>query len=220
MTVDPIYGVFSTSFTIALQEELNRVVEEVPSLKPFRANLRPSGRSAIHRENADGVPEIHACPDGQYRYYNYFYPPFIYEINWRSKHGDPVQWLVERNGDIATLVDFNILHNSLRDRRTASVTLLTTEETDNEEDPGIRIAYKTADFRNARGEALPGALEIPFTSLLPLDERSLVPADGQKAVLRITFEALASFLEAAELEQQACERSPPKKRNRGRITIA
>ncbi|KAI3334716.1 hypothetical protein F4824DRAFT_501698 [Ustulina deusta] len=87
-----------------------------------------------------------------------------------------------------------------------SVSLLTTDETDT----GIQItSRKAAVFRGAWGEPVPGELKLPFVSFLPLEERHLLPADGQNATLHIAFEHLATLLGKAESVQRVYESTPP-----------
>ncbi len=204
---DPIYEVFKVLFSQAVYAELQRIATEVPSLKPFFVKIDPAGHTYIEQKNTRGKLTLHRSPDGQYRYNNYFYPTLIYEINWSYKDGNPIDWLVKQHGNITPFVRFNIEYQQRRGAHySGSVSLLTTDETDT----GIQItSRKAAVFRGAWGEPVPGELKLPFVSFLPLEERHLLPADGQNATLHIAFEHLATLLGKAESVQRVYESTPP-----------
>lgn len=201
----PIHESFKSQFDARLHAELNEIASKYPALKKFRKQIDHCGSASTETLNKHGKPESRTSPDSQFQYGIYSDPPLIYEVGRGSKFVDPKRWLADQNGQITTFIGFDIEYQpSLKIQDyypSGSVILLTTNKTKN----GLGIWSFEGIFRDSDGKLIPGELEIPFVSFLPLDVRHQVPAESQGATIRIPFRDLASLLKKAEAKQLAYE---------------
>ncbi|KAJ8131197.1 hypothetical protein O1611_g2426 [Lasiodiplodia mahajangana] len=197
----------------ALMDEIDRVTDAHLSLQPFRDNFEVynSRRGFQIGEISSGkFPRLMKCPDGQIRYKDQRFPRFVIEIGYRQTQeqirDSMVEYVINTPVDAFTVLAINIEY-ALPDVRIskdhfhqASVSLWTSKL--GSQAIIVRTLARNRIFRKNNGEAVGGALSIPFELLLPLEEHSKIPQDAQPAELQLDFESLSEIVRMAEETQR------------------
>lgn len=224
----PIHDCFKENILSAIDTELDRIAREYPALQPLRTKIIRAGHSFIRRKSASGgsrIPDFEKSPDGQMRFTDTRYPPFLLEVAYSQRNKDLLDtvntYFDKLPGRICTILGVTIPWASEEKRKapshfhSASVCLWTSE-LQNDDELLIRHVLD-APFRSEQGQALAGDVSISFEAFLPLDERSKhhIPPDAK---VRLEFSDLANFIHLAEKEQRVTERSASPAPSRVRLT--
>lgn len=214
---EPMHEVLKMKVDRAIDAELDRIAREIPSLQPLRERIVQAGHAHIKkRTRRSRAPEFWKVPDGQTHFVSQGcrYPPFLVEVAYsqdeKELHDTVKTYFKRFPGKICTILSIKVQWAEEQRRRlpdffhAASVSLWTSAFSE-ANDVLIRHVLD-APFRDASGQALPGAVTIPLASFLPLRERDRydIPAGTE---LRLDFADLASYVELGEARQRERDRT-------------
>lgn len=230
---EPVHEITKMKVDRAIDTELDRIVHDIPTLRPIRQMIVQAGNSHIKKKKRSRAPEFWKVPDGQTHFASRGcrYPPFIVEVAYSQDEQDLLNtvktYFTKLPGKICTILSINIQFAERQKRKlpdhfhAASVSLWTSESSGND----ILIRHSVdAKFRDDQGRAIPGTVTIPFASFLPLKEcgKYDIPAHAE---LRLDFADLASYVALGETRQRERDenvsRSPtPQLEQRGKVLFA
>lgn len=208
-----VHELFKEKLGLAIHQELDRIARK-PSLRPFRKKILSAGHSKVQKKGTLRAPVFDKSPDGQFIYKSALYPPFVFEIAY-SQREQSLQATVDEffenaPGKICTVLAVEIEYAEAKDRlaedhhHAASVSLWTTEPTEDGID--IHCLMNAQRFRNRDGSHLSGTVAMPFSSFLPIKERSKLPPTATDAEVHLNFVDLSEFVRLAEEAQRISDK--------------
>jgi len=214
-----LHEIFKENLGRALFQELDRIAEGYPSLRPFCGKIISAGHAQVReraRQSQARAPPFDRSPDGQLQYTGKRYPHVIIEIAYsqdkRSLDGLVTEYFEQVSDKFCTFLAFDIDYAYPRERRAighkhpASVSLWTSEpDLEDPETINIRSLMDKMVFRDKDAMAMPRELTLPFRLLVPTSERNKIPDTDAEVCL--PFARLAEFVDQAEQQQRANEAS-------------
>ncbi|KAI3390454.1 hypothetical protein diail_9635 [Diaporthe ilicicola] len=210
----PIHEVFKELLGDLIKQELVRIKEDTPALRPFCQRLVSGGHSKVLKASATShLPVFVKSPDGQLQYQGERYPTFLFEIAY-SQHNQGLLKTVDElfealPGRIGTVLAVDIDYRERKARKaqghshSARISLWTSTLEDDE--VTIQCLVDAEDFRNTDGCAVPGEIAIPFELLLPRKERDKLPLS--KEAVHLDFASLSALVGVAEERQYMNDKS-------------
>ncbi|KAJ2995275.1 hypothetical protein NUW58_g1321 [Xylaria curta] len=200
LMTDPLRECFKVKLDVAIQNGLDQLTNEYPTIAHMVKDIHPSGHIHVSTEDA----KVKRSPDGQFCYNGFVYPPLVYEIAHSESEKDLHEAFREYLGQwpnaLGAVVGFKFDYNHKRSpdfAYTASVCLWTATVTDDTLD--CRVAQK-AVFR-LRGQAQAGSLALPFELFIPPHQRHTIPDDAANASVSVDFQSLNKWAALAEYRQ-------------------
>lgn len=212
-----IHEVTKVELDYAIKTELNRIARDIPALQPLRDKIIQAGHAHVRKKTRQSrAPTFWKVPDGQIIAQGHRYPPFIVEVAYSQTEKELLDtvrtYFTKLPGKVCTILSINIQFAEEQKRKSpghfhaASVSLWTSAlSEDNGNDILIRHAID-AEFRDNKGQPVPGTVNIPLESFLPLKERDQynIPAHAE---LRLDFSDLASYVALGEARQRESDKS-------------
>lgn len=210
----PIHEVFKELLGDTIKQELSRIKNDTPGLRPFCQRLVSGGHSKVLKTSGTShLPVFVKSPDGQLQYRGQRYPTFLFEIAYSQRNQSLLQTVNELfealPGRIGTVLAVDIDYRERKARKanmhshSARISLWTSMLEDDE--VTIQCLVDAEVFRSSDGSAMPGEIAIPFELLLPRKEREKLPVRGE--ALRLNFGYLSALVDIAEERQYINDKS-------------
>lgn len=211
----PIHEVVTSCLESVIDQELKRVADQHPALKPFCERLVNTGHARIQHKIPHGrAPDFEKSPDGQIRWKGARHPPFIFEIAFSQDAEDlnnkVVKLFEKLPGKLCMALGIDIDYREREGRRAgfcyAARASLWTSDLDGDTIT-VTCLMDSRPFRDENGIALPGEVVLPFQYFMPTAERRNLPPPNPGSDIHLSFASLSETINVAMEIQNASDKS-------------